>query len=306
MHRPSGPSTPSMPIPQHQSSPSIQPGWAPASGPVSSGHLPAQNPQFFQGNSWGGRPPPRQPVGPTSWNQGGPPQGPKRNPWPIVAAVAVVVVLVIAGIGIWLVVPPDPVKPKKPVTYDRLSALLLTTSDINTIMGASNMKPGNQITSMGNESPTVSPSNCLGALYTNQDAVYAGSGYTGVNALVLAEPGDDNDHFVSEAAVAFPSTEKATAFLQTALTAWKSCAGKIVTSTNKSSTSTWTFAYVDGAPPRVTITDTQEKENGWMCERAMSVENNVIVDVNACGFKITDQAGQIDDRIVAKVVKESG
>lgn len=37
----------------------------------------------------------------------------------------------------------------------------------------------------------------------------------------------------------------------------------------------------------------------------MSVENNVIVDVNACGYKITDQAGQIADKIVAKVVKES-
>ncbi|MGB9226073.1 sensor domain-containing protein [Mycobacterium sp.] len=307
MHRPSGPSgpsTPSMPIPQHQSSPSIQPGWAPASGPIPSGNQPAQNPQFFGGNSWGG-PPPQQPGGPTSWNQGGAPQGPKRNPWPIVAAVAIVVVLVVAGIGIWLVISPDPVKPKKPIPDDRLSAMLLTASDINAAMGASNIKARNPITTMDNTSPTVSQPNCLGALYTSQDSVYAGSGYTGVNALVLSEPGDDNDHWVSQAAVAFPSTDKAKAFLQSSQSKWKSCAGKTVTSKGSSSTSTWTFADVDGAPPRITILVTQEGANGWECERAMSVENNVIVDVNACGYKITDQAGQIADKIVAKVVKES-
>jgi serine/threonine kinase PknH len=307
-HGSSGPSgplhRPSAPIPQHQSSPSIQPGWAPASGPIPSGNQSAQNPQFFGGNNWGATPPPQQPAGP-SWNQGGAPQGPKRNPWPIVAAVAVVVVLVVAGIGIWLVFSPDPVKPKKPVPDDRLSAMLLTASDINTVMGASNMKAGKPITTMDNTSPTVSQPDCLGALYTSQDPVYAGSGYTGVNALVLSEPGDDNDHWVSQAAVAFPSTDKAKAFLQAALTKWKSCGGKTVTSKGTSSTSTWSFADVEGAPPRITILDTQEGANGWECERAMSLENNVIVDVNACGYKITDQAGQIADKIVTKVVKES-
>jgi serine/threonine-protein kinase len=168
-------------------------------------------------------------------------------------------------------------------------------------MGASNMQPGKAITAMDTTPPTVSPPNCLGALYTSQDPVYAGSGYTGVNASVLAEPGDNNDHWVSEAAVTFPSADKATAFLQSTLTKWKSCSGKTVTSTSKSNTYRWTLADVEGQPPRITMLDTQEGADGWECERAMSVENNVIVDVNACGYKLADQGGQIADKMVAKI-----
>ncbi len=88
--------TPPAPVPPQPS----YPAWAPdpASQPI-----PA--PQYYQG-SWGGTPPPQQFVGQTPWNQ---PPGPrKRNPWPIVAGVAaLVVVLVAAAIGIWMVTKSD-------------------------------------------------------------------------------------------------------------------------------------------------------------------------------------------------------
>ncbi|MGO8938732.1 MAG: serine/threonine-protein kinase [Mycobacterium sp.] len=80
------------------------PGWAPASGPMPASQ-PIPAPQYYQGN-WGGTPPPGTPppqqfVGQTPWNQ--PPAPRKRNPWPIVAGVAaLVIVLVAAAIGIWV------------------------------------------------------------------------------------------------------------------------------------------------------------------------------------------------------------
>jgi serine/threonine kinase PknH len=81
--------------------PQSYPTWAPSSGPV-------PRPPYYQGNSgsWGGPPPqpggppPQQFAGATPpWNQ--PPAPRKRNPWPIVAGVAaLVIVLVLAAIGI--------------------------------------------------------------------------------------------------------------------------------------------------------------------------------------------------------------
>jgi serine/threonine kinase PknH len=109
---PPGPVTPtpyayqagSGPVPSQPGPPS----WGPASGPVPTPSQPVPTPQYYPDNTggWGaqppGAPPPQQFTGAAPWGQGGQPPA-KRNPWPIVAGVAaVVVVLVIAAIGIAL------------------------------------------------------------------------------------------------------------------------------------------------------------------------------------------------------------
>jgi serine/threonine kinase PknH len=287
--------------------------WAPGSGPMpaaSQQSQPGPAPQHYQGSTgnWGGPPPsgPQQQTSPTHWNQG--PQAaaqPKRNPWPIIAAVAVVLVLVVGGVGIWLITRPSttPAAPD-PIPPVRLSALLVSAADINSIMGSSNMQPGKPIVAMETSSASLSVPSCQGALYTNQDPVYAGTGYTGVSALASAEPGDNNDHWVSQAAVAFPSADKAKAFLQTSADNWKACAGQTVTVSTKNHTYRWTFAQPQGGPPKIVLMETQEGADGWECQRAMGVANNVIAEANACGYHITDQGGQITDKIIAKVNTE--
>jgi serine/threonine kinase PknH len=134
--------------------------------------------------------------------------------------------------------------------------------------------------------------------------VYAGTGYSAVSGLVSSEPGDNYDHWVNQAVVLFPSADTAKNFVQTSVDKWKGCAGKTVTVTNKSKTYRWAFAQIQGTPPKITVMDTQEGADGWECERALSAANNVVVDVNACGYHISDQGGQIADKIVTKVGNE--
>jgi serine/threonine-protein kinase len=273
-------------------------------GTVQPASQPSPNPQHYQPR-WGGPPPsaPQQFAVPPPWNQ--PPPKPKRSPWPIIAAVAVVLVVIVSGVGIWLITRPPPPQPAPdPISAERLSALLLSPPDINSVMGSSTMEPGKPILSMDTSSVTLSLPDCQGALYTSQEPVYAGTGYTGVSGLVSSEPGDNYDHWVNQAVVLFPSADKAKAFLQTATDRWKACAGKTVTVTNKSKTYRWTFAQINGSPPKITVVDTQEGADGWECQRAMGVANNVIVDVNACGYHISDQGGQITDKIAAKINNE--
>jgi serine/threonine kinase PknH len=292
------------PISPPAPAPSGPPSWAPSSGPV-------PRPPDYQGNSgnWGGTPPgppPHQPSGPTPWIQPQhqpPPR--KRNPWPIVAGAAALVVLILAAAGIWFVTRPKPAPPPPdPISSDRLSGLLLSPSDINSVMGSSSMEPSKPITSMDTSGVTLSSPDCQGALYTSQEPVYAGTGYTGVSALVSAEPGDNNDHWVNQAVVLFPSAGKAKSFLENTNEKWKTCAGKTVTVTNKSKTYRWTFAQINGEPPKIAMLETQEAADGWECQRALSVANNVVVDINACGYKITDQGTQVADKIIAKVNAE--
>jgi serine/threonine-protein kinase len=295
-----------MPYPPTGPTPApAQPGqpWAPASGPV-------PTPQYQAGGgNWGGPPSgpvPQQFSGAVPWNQG-PPAKRKRNPWPIIAAVGIVFVLVVGVAGMWFATRPAPAPPPaNPVPPDRLSALLLNGPDINSVMGSTTMEAGKPILSMDDSPVTLSVPGCQGALYTSQDPVYSGSGYTGVSGLVSSEPGDNYDHWVNQAVVLFPSADKAKSFLQSSADKWKNCAGKTVTVTNKSKNKTyrWTFAQVNGAPPKITVLDTQEGADGWECQRAMGVANNVVVDINACGYHITNQADDITDKIIAKIDAE--
>jgi serine/threonine-protein kinase len=276
--------------------------WTPESGPIPASGHPA--PQYYQAGSanWGGPPP--QFASSAPWG-GQPAPEPHRNLWPIIAAVAIVLVVIVAGVGIWLVVRPKPEPPAAaPLPPERLNGLLLGPPDINAAMGSSTMQPGKPITSMDSSSVKVSVADCQGALYTTQEAVYAGTGYSAVNGLVSSEPGDNYDHWVNQAVVLFPSADKAKNFLQASAEKWRGCAGKTVSVTNKSKTYRWTFAQVQGSPPKVTVMDTQEAADGWECQRAMSVANNVIVDINACGYHISDQGAQIADKITAKIDNE--
>ena len=310
----SGPTVAAPPISAPPSpAPAARPGWTP--DPASSGPNPSSQPiptpQYFQGGgSWGGTGPPGAPPPPItsgSWNQP-PAQGipGKRNPWPVIAAVAVALVVVVAGIGIWIMVKPKPVRTPDPIQRERLGALLLSPPEINGIMGSSGMEPGKPITQMESSLQTLSQPACLGALYTTQDSVYAGTGYTGLSGLVSSEPGDNYDHWVNQAVVLFPSTDKAKAFLQTSADNWKGCAGKTVSVTNKNNkTYRWSLAEIAGQPPKISVVEMQEGADGWGCQRALGLANNVIADVNACAYHVDkDQAVQVVDKIVERINNE--
>lgn len=256
-------------------------------------------PPYYQGGNanWG--------AAPLFTPWGAPPPTPHRNAWPIIAAVAVVLVLVASAVAIWLVVRPEPEPPQAaPLGPDRLSGLLLSPADINGVMGSSSMQPGKPITSTDSSSVTVSAPDCQGALYTTQDLVYAGSGYSAVSGLVSSEAGENSDHWVNQAVVLFPSTDRAKNLVRISAQKWKGCAGKTVTVTNKGKTYRWTFAQLQGRPPRVTLMDAQDGAHGWKCQRALDVANNVVVDINACGYHVGDQGVRIADKIVGKIDSE--
>jgi len=289
--------------------PSQGPSWAPSSGPVPTPSGPT--PQY-QGGGWGGQPPSgpsaQQFAGAPSWNQGQPRK--PRNPWPIIAAVAGVLLVVVVGAAAIVMftgdsgggtTPTSTSPPPKPIAEDRLAGLLLTNPELNTAMGSSTMQAGKPITAMDTSPVTLSSPECQGALYTSQEPTYSGTGYTAISGLISSEPGDNYEHLVDESVVSFPSADKATAFVQSSVDKWKACASKTITITSNGKTYRWTFSSFNGNTPNIWMTRTQEGADGWACQRALSVANNVVVDINACGYKINNQGSQIADQIVKKI-----
>jgi hypothetical protein len=201
--------------------------------------------------------------------------------------------------------PPGPTTTTLPtVAPERVDAILLTAPQINTIMGASDMQAGKLGQAPANATVQLSVPECNGALYPGETPTYNGSGYTKLNYLVLTEPGDTNSHFVDQDVAAFPSSELAHNFVKTSADQWKSCVGQVVTGTlQNGNTFRWSFGDLVGEAPKISQLDTQEDGRGWACQHVLRAVSNVVIDVRACGYQITDQAGRIADEIGANATR---
>jgi serine/threonine kinase PknH len=239
----------------------------------------------------------------------GPPNAaarPRRSlkPWIIAGASAVAIVAALAVAG--SLAAPKPAPPPKPVTVTagQLNSILLTPAQINSIMGASHMQASDVIQKMTDESATVSPGNCVGALETGQAAVYTNSGWSGVSDQTLQQkstvPNSDIGHFyVDQTAVVFPSADKAHAFLTSSADTWKGCAGPPVTVNSGNGPASWTLGDLKQTDSKIVQARTQEGGGNWGCQHALSAVSNLVVEVVACSAQINDQASQIADAMIA-------
>ena len=198
--------------------------------------------------------------------------------------------------------PPSTSPPPALTTPEQLNGILLSAADINAVMGASTMETMERGDRLDPTPVKLSHPDCQGALYAVQDPVYAGSGQTALRVQLVYEPGRHHDHWVTQAALTFPSADKASQFVQDSADKWKNCANQTVTTTNSSGQASWAIGSLNGRPPKITLNELQVgASNNWGCQRALSAVSNVVIDVNACGYHIANEGGEIADKMVAKV-----
>lgn len=186
-----------------------------------------------------------------------------------------------------------------PVAEGALRALLLTPEQVNPIMEATDMVVTRTHTALSDDSATMHPRECLAIDGAAQEPNYADSGYTGVRDQALSE-GDDFDHFAEQAVVAFPSARQAAAFFAHAAQQWPACHEY----SHLQSGTIWTagpIANADGMLSTIATQDNAGNDVSWACGRALTVVNNVAVDVNTCSADPRDTAVVIAGQIAAKV-----
>ena len=184
-----------------------------------------------------------------------------------------------------------------PVTPGRLDSVLLGAPQVSAIMGTSSMLIAEQTQQIR---PDVELSNpdCLGAFDAIQNAVYAGSGFTGVYGQEL--DAGDSAYRIYEAAVSFPTADNAQAFVAAQADKWRACNGLAVTLTTPSAIGHWTFGPLTGAAPKITQVRTR-RDGASACQRVLSAVSDVVLDVRACAPGILNQGGQIADAMAANV-----
>ena len=199
--------------------------------------------------------------------------------------------------------PSSPSPPPTPTTPDQLDGILLSVADISAVMGGDMEVIGRTFERLAplDGGVVVSHPDCQGAFDAVRGAVYAGSGQTAVRFQNLF--GFDGDtRVVTQGAVTFPSADEASRFVQNSAGKWKSCENQTAAQTMEHKTYEWTFASLNGKPPTITLNrTTMVGKRNYLCQRALRAVSNVVIDVKACNYHITNEGSQIADKMVAKV-----
>jgi hypothetical protein len=192
-------------------------------------------------------------------------------------------------------------KAPPPVMEGSLKEFLLAPEQINAVMGSTDMKVTNSRTAMSDDSATMTPRECLAIDGSAQAQVYANSGFMDERDQTLnRQEGDNLTHFAEQAVVLFPTAKEASDFFTASAQQWQACHDY----THVQSKTHWTVGAISNNNGVLSTTSTLQDPpaTGWKaCGRALTVKNNVIVDVNTCSVDPKNSAVDIANQIAAKV-----
>jgi hypothetical protein len=192
-----------------------------------------------------------------------------------------------------------------PVSVAALDGLLLPQEQLDSLLDASGLV-GRYFESKMSDGQTAA-NDCAVAWRTAWGPVYQGSGWIAVRDQYLDnDDGDRVANKVFQAAVVFPFRVDAEAFYRKQVNAWHSCDGRRIEERYLDDPPSADAVFKLGAATEqdgmLTMPKTQEdKYSGWVCERALTIRNNVAIDVEACASHRSDEGEMVANAIAAKV-----
>ena len=180
---------------------------------------------------------------------------------------------------------------------------MLSPDQISAAMGTTGLRVTNTSSQMNDESANVSDISCR-AINSDVDAsVYANSGWTNVDLQVLEDAGNiqHDNYYVEQGLVLFASASQAAAFLASSDQQWLGCANRQFNyNKNSQSYDTNDVGPVSNNGGILSATKTEENANGWACQHALTVANNVAIDILACSYNPANSAV-----VVAQQIKQN-
>jgi hypothetical protein len=205
---------------------------------------------------------------------------------------------------------------KPPVAQAALANLSLTPAEIDSLLGVTGSKSKEKIDKLASDTPTSGawkfPDECFYILGPVETPVYAGSGNTAVSGDDdVTSLNNDQDIEVGQAVVLFPSAKEANDFFSTSAQRWPACADRQFTMPASAdmpelSWKTGPFANANGTLS-VTVTNTvnfNAAPSIITFQRALTVRNNVVIDVALMRKDPADFAVKVAGQIADKVDKQ--
>ena len=179
-----------------------------------------------------------------------------------------------------------------PIPASSLASMLAPTTAVGRIVGASNLAVVKSGSEMLPGSRYLNEQSCVGPWSPAAAPAYRGSDYTGVEYRTLNGSGSGIDmQLVTQAVVAFPAATDARAYFEGATEVWRDCASQTVTlRVPGEGEMRWVLGPAKATDTTVSMTQTPPASRGWLCDRAMQVENNIVIEAIACGQRADGEA----------------
>lgn len=195
--------------------------------------------------------------------------------------------------------PPARTMIPRPLVERELPGLLLTPEEVSATMGTTGMAVVQTESAMEDNSGIMEPRECLAIDAAAEAKVYEGSDFWAERGSSLNN-GDNFTHYLKQTVVQFPYREKAAAFYEASAHQWPACHQY----THTQSGYVYDVAQIVNKDHILSTTAMMQeaKAPGWGCGRALSLRNNIIIDVNTCSAAPADSAVRIAAKIGDKVL----
>lgn len=188
-----------------------------------------------------------------------------------------------------------------PVAVEALSGLLPSPEQLDAVLGVQGMTVKESLST--GSSGTTTSDDCAATWNVAWVPMYTGSGWVAMRTQYVETP--DRQHRVWQATTSFPFAVDATMFYSRQVAAWRTCDGRSIERRFLGHPASADELFNGGTAVErdgvLTLTATQANNPTWMCEHALSARNNVIVDVQVCGERLTGQAESVTRAVTAKV-----
>ncbi|RDH79861.1 sensor domain-containing protein [Mycolicibacterium moriokaense] len=190
-------------------------------------------------------------------------------------------------------VPADDVPP---LEESALDTLMLSNSDLNKIAGVE-MESFYSAEEMNDNADLVSDLDCLGAVYPGEDAAYDGARWTAIrDELLLAAGSDSDSKLLEQTVVLFDTHDDAVEFFDGSKEKWRECA------------QAEDIEVEDGPWVPQSVQDVDERTMSLkaevsgtlegICQHAMGVVSNLIVEGFSCDADDNDDAQKITTQLL--------
>jgi PknH-like extracellular domain len=183
-----------------------------------------------------------------------------------------------------------------PLEESALDGLMLSNKALDEIAGVE-LESFYSTDEMNDNADLVSDVGCLGAIYPGEDASYDGSGWSAVrDELLLEADAEEDAHLVEQTVVLFDTADEAAEFFDMSKESWNQCA------------KTEDITVEDGPWIPDDVQDVSERMislkaevSGTLegiCQHALGVVYNVIVEGFSCDVADNDDAQEIATQIL--------